>query len=121
MPKLDNNGQMTTNNAEFVSEQVRKRRMELGLNQEVSSAGGPSRTVMSQAERKGILPKSASVQRKFCRVLKWQLDAVERLERGEVPLEAADSLTHDEIRAVVRTMRYALDSLEARLDADSPR
>ena len=107
-----------TKNEKFIADAIRVRRTELGLIQAVSETGGPSRTVMSLAERKGQLPKSPVVRAKFARALHWQSDACAQLEKGVIPEALEPSVTGDEVRDVIRTMRYVLDSLETRLDAD---
>lgn len=104
----------------FIANAIKVRRTELGLNQDVSEAGGPSRTVMSLAERKGELPKSPVVRAKFAKALHWEPDACSKLEQGVIPEALAPTLSHQEIRDVIRTMRYVLDSLETRLDEEAP-
>ena len=99
----------------FISSTIHARRAELGLNQDVRDLGGPSRSVMGDAERLGVLPSSVGPRAKLAKVFRWKPDACDRLERGELP-ETDAGLTHDEIRQVIQTMRYALAVLESRLE-----
>ena len=116
------NAAAMNNRRKFIADAVRDRRMELGLSQSVVDIGGPSRTIMGTAEREGILPKTATVQAKFCRAMGWATNACSELEAGRMPKDVPDGVKDeirqkekDEIRQMIGSIRIQLEVLESRL------
>jgi hypothetical protein len=72
---------------DFISQTVRGRRIALGLTQELTAAGGPSRSTIVRAEHLGVLPKRPFIRASFAKALSWRYDACDLLAKGELPVD----------------------------------
>jgi hypothetical protein len=96
---------------------VRRRRQELALTQ---GAGAPavSRSTVSLAETRGTLPSTVATRGALARMLRWESDACDRLERGEEPVPVeTEGPDLQEIRALLASARLALDVLSQHIDS----
>ena len=105
---------------QFISDTIKARRAELGLNQDVSDIGGPSRSVITRAERLGELPSKPPARGKLARAFQWKSNACDLLEAGKAPEEAEMfTLGRGDILDSLRAMARNLDLLIRVLDGES--
>ena len=105
---------------QFISDQIKARRAELGLTQDVSDIGGPSRSVITRAERLGELPTKPPARGKLARAFQWKANACDLLEAGKAPEEAEMfTLGREDILDSLRSMARNLDLLIRVLDGES--
>lgn len=95
---------------------VRARREQLGLSQDLSDVGGPSRWTITELELNHRWPVRASTQMEIARALRWREDAFELLARGKDPVIDEGALAPQEVKSLVTAARSILEELERRLD-----
>ena len=104
-----------TENRKFIMKALMERRTELGRTQDLTPFGGPSRTIVGDAERTGVLPHTAMTRAKLAKGLRWKPDACSVLEQGEVPEEEDRGMNEEKVRSWIEVMRMQLDAMEDQL------
>lgn len=95
---------------------VKARREQLGLAQDMSDVGGPSRWIITQLELEYEWPKRGATRMKIARALQWREDAFELLAVNKDPVEEVTPVgSVEEWRSLVSAAKQILEELERRL------